>query len=85
MNLSRIPLNKLPSIIMVIATYLALALPLRYWCTDEIRWGLKTLTGRVITLVRVKTVALIQWSCDAFWIDWVRNKSLPRGAYVESI
>ncbi len=26
----------------------------RYWCTDESRWGLKSLTGRVVTITGVK-------------------------------
>lgn len=40
----------------------------RYWCTDESRWGLKTLTGWVITLRGIKPIALLQWPRDAFWL-----------------
>lgn len=40
----------------------------RYWCTDESRWGLKSLTGRVVTIRGVKPVALMQWPRDAFWL-----------------
>jgi hypothetical protein len=40
----------------------------RYWCTDESRWGLKTLTGRVITLRGVKPMVQVQWPRDAFWL-----------------
>lgn len=42
--------------------------PVRYWCTDESRWGLKTLTGRVLTMTGVKPVAMMQWPRDAFWL-----------------
>jgi transposase len=40
----------------------------RYWCTDESRWGLKTLTGRVITLRGVKPMVQVQWPRDALWL-----------------
>jgi hypothetical protein len=40
----------------------------RYWCTDESRWGLKTLTGRVITLRGVKPMVKVQWPRDALWL-----------------
>lgn len=40
----------------------------RYWCTDESRWGLKTLTGRVLTLRGIKPIACVQWPRDAFWL-----------------
>lgn len=49
-------------------THFAQGRPLRYFCSDESRWGLKTLNGRVITLRGVKPVALLQWLQEAFWL-----------------
>lgn len=40
----------------------------RYFCSDESRWGLKTLTGRVITLTGIKPVIEVQWPRKAFWL-----------------
>lgn len=40
----------------------------RYFCSDESRWGLKTLTGRVITLTGIKPVIEVQWPRQAFWL-----------------
>ena len=48
--------------------YFAQGRPVRYWCMDESRWGLKTLTGRVLTLRGVKPVMPVQWPRDAFWL-----------------
>jgi transposase len=39
-----------------------------YWCTDESRWELKTLTGHMLTLRGVKPMARVQWPRDAFWL-----------------
>lgn len=33
----------------------------RYWCQDEARLGLKTITGKKITLPGVKPIGLVQW------------------------
>jgi len=74
---------------MILATYIlrsyhrigykfAQARPLRYFCTDESRWGLKTLTGRVLTLRGVKPVALWQWprrGVLALWSSRATNRS----------
>jgi len=54
--------------IEVMATHFAQGRPRRYFCTDESRWGLKTLSGRVITLRGVKPVVLVQWPREAFWL-----------------
>lgn len=43
-------IKKLSEMIEVMVTHFAQGRPLRYFCTGESRWGLKTLTGRVITL-----------------------------------
>ena len=40
----------------------------RYFCADESRFGLKTLIGRVITLLGVKPIAPVQWPRDNFWL-----------------
>lgn len=40
----------------------------RYFCSDESRWGLKTLSGRVITAMGVKPVISVQWARDTFWL-----------------
>ncbi|PMB05792.1 hypothetical protein CEN49_17375 [Fischerella thermalis CCMEE 5273] len=40
----------------------------RYWCGDESRFGLQTLTGKLITLTGVKPVRLTQWKRDNFYI-----------------
>lgn len=49
-------------------THFAQGRPVRYWCTDESRWGLKTLTGRVITMRGVKPLLQVQWPRDALWL-----------------
>ncbi len=40
----------------------------RYLCQDEMRVGLKSETGRVITAKGVKPVATLQWQRDNFWV-----------------
>jgi transposase len=40
----------------------------RYWCQDEARLGLKTITGRQITLTGVKPVGKVQWIRKAFYL-----------------
>lgn len=41
---------------------------IRYWCGDESRWGLKTIPGRLITLVGVKPLGTMQWKRDNFYL-----------------
>lgn len=41
---------------------------LRYLCQDETRLGLKTQTGRVITLGGVKPIVRVHWHWKAFWL-----------------
>jgi hypothetical protein len=43
-------------------------LPLRYWCEEESRLGLKTESGRVITLPGVKPIVEVQWTRQAFYL-----------------
>ena len=59
--------KKLPEVLAFINRYLACGLPLRYFCQDETRWGLKTLGGRVITLQGVKPTLPVQWPREAFY------------------
>ena len=42
--------------------------PLRYFCMDESRWGLKTELGRRIALKGVKPVAPLQWPRAHCWL-----------------
>lgn len=49
-------------------TYFGRGLPIRYFCEDESRFGLKTICSRVITLFGVKPVAPVQWLRDNFWL-----------------
>lgn len=41
---------------------------IRYWCTDESRFGLLTIPGRVITLKGVKPVGNVQWKRENFYL-----------------
>ena len=43
-------------------------LPVRYWCQDESRLGLKTELGRVITAKGVKPRLPVQWRRQAFYL-----------------
>lgn len=49
-------------------SYFGQGRPVRYFCGDESRFGLKTLCSRVITLIGVKPVAPVQWLRDNFWL-----------------
>ncbi len=59
---------------------------LRYLCQDETRLGLKSETGKVITALGVKPVALGQWPRDNFWLygvveplsGWQFTQEYPR-------
>lgn len=44
------------------------ALPVRYWCQDETRLGLKTITRRKITLCAVKPIGIQQWRRDNYYL-----------------
>ena len=48
--------------------YLGNGLPIRYFCADESRFGLKTLVSRIITLCGVKPIAPVQWDRENFWL-----------------
>lgn len=40
----------------------------RYWCQDETRLGLKTLTGRKLTLKGVKPIGMVGWQRKTFYL-----------------
>ena len=52
---------------MTLETLLAQGRCLRYLCQDETRVGLKSQTGRVITLKGVKPKVEVQWGRENFW------------------
>ena len=41
---------------------------IRYWCEDESRFGLQTITGRKLTLKGIKPVGQVQWTREAFYL-----------------
>jgi len=43
-------------------------MPVRYWCGDESRLGLKTITCRTITRSGVKPIGLTNWQRDNFYL-----------------
>jgi DDE superfamily endonuclease len=47
---------------------LGTAQQVRYWCADESRLGLKTLTGRTITLKGVKPEGIVGWNRKNFYL-----------------
>jgi hypothetical protein len=61
-------IKKLPELIEVMTTHFAQRRPVRYFCSDESHWGLKTLSGRVITAMGMKPVMCVQWPRDKFWL-----------------
>jgi transposase len=40
----------------------------RYWCEDESRFTLHTISGRKITTKGVKPVGLVQWESDGYYL-----------------
>ena len=44
------------------------AQPLRYWSQDESRFGLKTITRRVLTALGIKPVGPVQWNFQSFYL-----------------
>ena len=60
--------KKLPLALEVLQEVVGADTPLRYFCQDESRWGLLTLSGRVITLAGVKPEGIYQWGRSTFWL-----------------
>lgn len=48
--------------------HLATGQSVHYWCEDETGLGLKTLTGKIITLRGVKPQGIVGWSRDNFYL-----------------
>ena len=42
---------------------------IRYWCTNESRFGLKTVIRRKMTKRGVKPLGKIQWTFQAYYLD----------------
>lgn len=45
--------------------------PFRYWCEDESRLGLKTITGRTMELKGVKPTGIVGWPRKNFYLDGI--------------
>lgn len=58
----------MPLALEVLQEFVGAERPLRYFCQDESRWGLLTLSGRVITLKGVKPEGRYQWGRSTFWL-----------------
>ncbi len=52
----------------MLVRYLGTGQPVRYWCQDETRLGLKTITGRQITLKGVKPHGIVGWRRENFYV-----------------
>jgi DDE superfamily endonuclease len=52
----------------VLLRYLGTDQQVRYWCEDESRLGLKTITGRTITLKGVKPLGIVGWQRKNFYL-----------------
>lgn len=48
--------------------YLGTGQRVRYWCQDESRLGLKTITGRLLTLPGVKPEGIVKWQRQNFYL-----------------
>jgi transposase len=42
--------------------------PIKYWCQDETRLGLKTINGKKITAKGVKAIGEVQWQFEAYYL-----------------
>ena len=60
--------SQLEERINLINKYAEKPLPIRYWCQDETRIGLKTILGKIITACGVKPVGLYQWIFEYLWL-----------------
>ena len=57
--------------------------PVRYWCQDETRIGLKTLLGRRLTSIGVKPIAEVQWPRQAIWLYGVVSPATGESFFFE--
>ena len=60
--------RKLKDIIKILLDHLGTGQPIRYWCQDESRLGLKTLGGKIITLQGIKPQGITGWARDNFYL-----------------
>ena len=60
--------KKLPLALSIIYFYLGKGQKLRYFCQDETPLGLKTISGKVLTLKGIKPEGKIQWKRDNFYL-----------------
>jgi hypothetical protein len=67
-NHSNKPIKNLPELIQVMTDHFTQGRPIRYFYSDESRWGLKTMTGRVITAMGFKPLIRVQWPREIFWL-----------------
>ncbi|PSB07079.1 hypothetical protein C7B62_20960 [Pleurocapsa sp. CCALA 161] len=58
----------MPDLIQILLRHLGTGQPVHDWCQDETRLGLKTLTGKIITLRGVKPQGIVGWSRDNFYL-----------------
>lgn len=54
----------------VMTTHFGQGRHVRYWCTDESRWGFKTLTGRVLTLRALRAFLRLEMHWFNTGISW---------------
>jgi len=66
MNLQPLALKKLPIILGYYAPFIEK--PIKFWCQDESRFGLKTYPGRWITNKCIKPISPNQWKREAYWL-----------------
>jgi putative transposase len=60
-------------------------MPIRYWCGDESRLGLKTITCRTITLKGIKPIGITNWQRDNFYLYSIQmdNGSFHKSLYLQ--
>jgi len=57
--------------------------PLRFWCQDESRFGLKTYPGRWITNKGIKPISDKQWKRKAYWLYGAAEPLTGEAFYME--
>jgi hypothetical protein len=62
---------------------LGLSGPVRFFCQDETRLGLKTISGRKITANGIKPKGKVQWQCKATYLYGVVEPSTGEHFFYE--
>lgn len=57
--------------------------PLRYWSQDESRFGLKTITRRVLTALGIKPIGPVQWNFQSFYLYGAVEPSSGESFFLE--